>query len=401
MNKETRITIIGIQDKKLDKFPEELTEKQIQNSCFAGGARHYQLVKHLLPPQYHWETISIPLQGLFNKIKEKNGDWIIFASGDPLFYGIGNTIKSQLPMAFMQVIPTFNAIQLLAHKAGISYGEYKTVSLTGRPWNAFDAALINNTTKISVLTDKKKTPGAIAQRMYDYGYTNYKMTVGECLGAEHEKIHQLSIEDAAQTSFHTPNCLFLVQSSPGRRLSGIEDRKFKKIPNRPKLITKMPVRITTLSLMEIINKKCLWDIGACTGSISIEAKLQNPMLNTEAFEIRKEAAGIIEANTRQFGTPGIHIHTGDFINMDKSRLELPDAIFIGGYGGKMEAVLNEADQYLVKKGIIAFNAVKEESLKTFYAWIQKMKYQVEFHQTIKTDNHNAITIIVAQKTQNQ
>lgn len=78
------------------------------------------------------------------------------------------------------------------------------------------------------------------------------------------------------------------------------------------MITKMPVRLLTLSMLTLREKKSFWDIGFCTGSVSIEAKLQFPELKVTAFEQRTEGKELMERNSRKFGTPGITTVMGDF-----------------------------------------------------------------------------------------
>lgn len=67
----------------------------------------------------------------------------------------------------------------------------------------------------------------------------------------------------------------------------------------------MPVRLLTLSMLDLHNRHSFWDIGFCTGSVSVEAKLQFPHLHITAFEVREEGRELLEKNSRKFGTPGI------------------------------------------------------------------------------------------------
>ena len=175
------------------------------------------------------------------------------------------------------------------------------MSLTGRPWPEFDKALIERTTKIGILTDKEHTPATIAQRMIDYGYTNYQMHVGEHLGNPSlEHVTTLSLEEASQRDFSHPNCLIIEQQGEmPTRPFGIPDADFTLLDGREKMITKMPIRLLTLQALELRKKNVFWDIGFCTGSISIEARLQFPHLQICAFEIRPECEAIIQENTRR------------------------------------------------------------------------------------------------------
>lgn len=391
------LTIIGISDQENPSFSDELLQ-QIENGVwFAGGKRHYKRVAHLLPRAAKWHDVVVPLSSLFQSVETSNGNWIVFASGDPLFFGIANTLKRAFPEAEIAVFPYFNSLQLLAHRRGISYGEAAIVTLTGRPWNKFDAALMEGNSLIALLTDRSKTPSAIASRMLKYGYTNYKMVVGENLGGADEIIQNLSLDEAQITNFSFPNCLYLQKISERKRYQGIPDRELEGLPNRPKMMTKLPIRLATLALMQLGDKKVFWDVGTCTGSIAIEAKLQWPLLEVLAFEKREESRGIVERNCIKFGVPGVDFHEGDFLTVDKTLFQLPDVVFMGGYGGEMALVLDEVNRCLLPNGILCFNAVSAISRDKFKQWGVENGYTLESEMHIQVDDFNPITILVLTK----
>ena len=108
------------------------------------------------------------------------------------------------------------------------YDDMRTVSLTGRPWNEFDRALIERAPKIGILTDREHTPATIAARMLEYGYDRYTMYVGEHLGnPEKERIRHMTLQEAMQGGFEHPNNLLLCATSfPEARPFGIPDEQF-------------------------------------------------------------------------------------------------------------------------------------------------------------------------------
>ena len=370
-----KFIVIGITDNPNPWFPPEVIEIIRKGRVFSGGKRHHEIVASLLPADAQWIDITVPLDAVFVQyislrstfrslctFRSKTSDIIVFASGDPLFFGFANTIKRKMPEAEIVVYPTFNSLQMLAHRLVMPYHDMRIVSLTGRPWPEFDRALIERAEKIGVLTDKEHTPAAIAQRMQDYGYTDYTMYVGEHLGnPELEKVTTLSLEEATQRNFAMPNCVILDavshQTSAIRHPFGIPDSEFTLLDGREKMITKMPIRLLTLQALDLPEKKVFWDIGFCTGSVSIEARLQFPYLQIEAFEIRPECEAIIHENARRFGAPGINVHMGDFLQMDISLLPRPDAVFIGGHGGKLKEIMKKVLTVLADDGIIVFNSV--------------------------------------------
>ena len=361
-----KFVVIGICDAPEPSFSAEVLAIIKQGKVFSGGRRHHEIVASLLPADAQWIDITTPLDAVFEQYQSIVSDIIIFASGDPLFFGFANTIRRKMPEAEIILYPTFNSLQLLAHRLVIPYHDMRIVSLTGRPWPEFDRALIERAEKIGVLTDKEHTPAAIAQRMIDYGYTHYQMHVGEHLGNPSlECVTTLSLEEASQREFSHPNCLIIEQQGEmPTKPFGIPDSDFTLLDGREKMITKMPIRLLTLQALELRKKNVFWDIGFCTGSISIEARLQFPHLHVCAFEIRPECEAIIQENTRKFGAPGIDIHIGDFLHADLSALPRPDAVFIGGHGGHLKEIIAKVKTVLADNGCIVMNSVKAPLVKT-------------------------------------
>ena len=388
--------VIGIDDHQEQSLPGEVLNIIASHPIFSGGVRHHEIVSPLLPEGHLWIDITVPLTNVFDQYAA-HSEVVVFASGDPLFFGFANTIQREMPDAEIILYSSFNSLQLLAHRLLMPYHDMHAVSLTGRNWHKFDEALITGYDKIGVLTDSKEhAPAAIAQRMLDYGYDNYTMSVGELLGnKEKEKVSVWELKEAAHQEFSSPNNLILQKKYTHPRPFGIPEDEFNLLDGRAKMITKMPVRLLTLSLLDLREKNVFWDIGFCTGSVSIEAKMQFPHLQVIAFEKREEGKALIESNSRRFGTPGIRAVTGDFIEADISALPRPDAVFIGGHGGRMKEIVAKLCTVLSKNGTIVFNSVSEESRQLFLAAIEENGLNVENSISTKVDEFNTIEVIKA------
>ena len=217
--------IIGITDDSELEPTSAVLKIIAENKVFSGGLRHHHLVEKFLPSGATWIDITVPLDSVFDAYKEHQ-EIVVFASGDPLFFGFAGTVQRRDPEAIIEVFPTFNSLQLLAHRSLLPYEGMRTLSLTGRPWKRFEQALIEGEPLLGVLTDRNKTPNAIAQRMLDYGYNNYRMIVGENLGNAGERVAEYSIEEVAQRSFSMPNCLILKLTHPRHRPLGIPESDF-------------------------------------------------------------------------------------------------------------------------------------------------------------------------------
>ena len=410
-----RFIVIGITDAPHPYFSPDVMEAIGKGRVFSGGRRHHEIVAGVLPAEAEWIDITVPLDDVFEKYKtyaspddpQSSSAIIVFASGDPLFFGFANTIRRKMPDAEIVLFPSFNSLQTLAHRLVLPYHGMHIVSLTGRPWPAFDRALIEQTPKIGVLTDREHTPAAIAERMMDYGYTNYIMHVGEHLGnPERERISTLTLAEALQMSFDYPNCLILCADTSAlhahRPCFGIPDHAFALLDGREKMITKMPIRLLSLQALDLSCRQVLWDIGFCTGSISIEARLQFPHLQIHSFEIRPECEAIINENARRFGTPGISVHMGDFLETDIHDLPHPDAVFIGGHGGHLKKIMRKVLTVLAPGGIIVFNSVTSPKVHTdsHQLWndaCRELGLQQEIPLRITLNDFNPIEILKCKK----
>ena len=388
--------VIGINDNKAPSFSQEIKDIIAAHTVFSGGKRHYEIIKEELPTQFNWIDITVPLEKVFQQY-ESYDEIVVFASGDPLFFGFANTIQRMLPEAEVQLFPSFNSLQLLAHRILLPYQDMSIVSLTGRNWDKFDEALILEQDKIGVLTDSKEhTPATIAARMLAFGYNNYRITIGELLGNnEKENVSSFQLEEILDKTFAFPNNLLLQKTANRPRPFGIPDNEFHLLNGREKMITKMPVRLLTLSLLDLRTCSVFWDIGFCTGSISIEAKLQFPHLKIIAFEKREEGKELMEKNSRKLGAPGIHSVIDDFTNLDLSRFPAPDAVFIGGHGGKMEKIIEKVTKVLKPNGVIVFNSVSDESKQLFLTSLQQFSCKLVRSSIIKVDDFNAIEVMKA------
>ncbi len=395
--------IIGISDSRKQWFPPEVTESIRNGHVFSGGKRHHEIMMPLLPEGAVWIDITVPLDKVFEQY-ENYDHIVIFASGDPLFYGFANTLQREFPHSQMKVFPSFNSLQMLAHRMCVPYHDMHVVSLTGRDWQRLDEALINGEPMIGCLTDRTKTPHAIHQRMVEYGYDNYLMTVGENLGNEEKE--RVSLYDEHATYDH-PNCLILRSTRSHHSLFGIPDQEFTLLDGREKMITKMPLRLLTLQALDLPHRHTFWDIGFCTGSVSIEARLQFPRLHIEAFEVRPECEAIIQENARRFGAPGINIHIGDFCSLCCDNVAAPDAVFIGGHGGQLKAIMEKVLRYLSPDGIIVMNSVtsavvnqmtdRPSSRQLWDEACQELGLQQQPPLRIQLNDYNPIEILSCRK----
>ena len=157
-----RFYVIGLDDNMRQYFPPEILEIILSHRVFSGGVRHHEIVRSLLPDKADWIDIKVPLDEVFDRYRSYDGreSIVVFASGDPLFFGFAVTIQNRLPDAQIRLYPSFNSLQLLAQNLLMSYHDMRIVSLTGRPWHEFDRALIESASKIGTYAYDYRSPDA-------------------------------------------------------------------------------------------------------------------------------------------------------------------------------------------------------------------------------------------------
>ena len=384
-------------DEQSPLFTPEVQGLIAQHRIFSGGRRHRELVATLLPADAVWIDIVVPLTEVYHQYQELNEPVLVFASGDPLFFGYTTTLMREFPGLVSRTFPSFSSLQMLAHSLRLPYHDMRVVSLTGRPWHELDRALIERAAKVGILTDRKNTPARIAQRMLDYGYSNYQMHIGVRLGGSREEVYSLPLTEVVAQEFEHPNCLIIEDTKPTHYAApiGLHELDFFPLNGRVKMITKMPVRLVSLSLLELEHRRSFWDVGFCTGSVSIEAKLRYPHLVVTSFEVRPEGKELMEINTRRFHAPGIDYHIGDFLSQDLDALPRPEAAFIGGHGGRLIEFVERLTPLMGEDGVLVFNSVSSETLDLFREAIKRVGWHISYETLLTVDEHNPITILQA------
>jgi precorrin-6Y C5,15-methyltransferase (decarboxylating) len=147
------------------------------------------------------------------------------------------------------------------------------------------------------------------------------------------------------------------------RWLGISDEEFYQRRPREGLITKQEVRAVSLAKMHLIDDSILWDIGAGSGAISIEASFLIRKGHIYAIEKNDTDVALIKKNIRKFQVPNVEVvHT--FAPDNLSKLPAPTAVFVGGSGGRMEEILDIVSQRLKPGGRVVINIVALENLNT-------------------------------------
>ncbi len=355
------VTVIG-----MGVAAEDLTEAHWGRiraaDLLIGGKRHLAAVSQATAER---RVIDRDLTGLVRAIRERAGTCriVVLASGDPLFYGIGDFLIRELGAEAIEILPNISAVAAAFSRLGRPWQDAVVVSLHGRErFSAVTGGLLRGK-PVAVYTDFRRHPAWIAERLCEAGFSRCPMTVFSAMGGPDERRRACLPEEAVDLSFEEPSLVVLLPDpspagGPLRPGLGMPESAFA---HEAGMITKREVRVVSLSRLDLGPDLTLWDLGAGSGSVSIEASVLMPGGGIFAVERRSDRIGHIRENKRRFGAGGLTIVPAELPDA-LDALPDPDRIFIGGGGARLPGILAVCGRRLAPGGRIVINTVILENL---------------------------------------
>ena len=264
---------------------------------------------------------------------------VLVYSGDTGFYSGASSMIEKLEALGVRarVLPGLSSIQLLAAALGRPWQGWNLVSAHGRTCDPVAECMQGRPTFF--LTGGSEDPATLCAQLAAEGFGDMQAVVGQCLGTPEEKIFRGSVKELAAGRFNSLSVL-LVEAAEvlPRRAPGLPDEAFERgdVP-----MTKQEVRAAVLAKLAVRPEDILWDVGAGTGSVSVELALAAPRGRVYAVECRPEGCALIKANREKFRTRNLVLVEG--LAPDAlSDLPAPDAVFIGGSKGSLAAIVDAA-----------------------------------------------------------
>ncbi|MBI5740044.1 MAG: precorrin-6y C5,15-methyltransferase (decarboxylating) subunit CbiE [Nitrospirae bacterium] len=349
------------------------------------------------------------LDYIANNYREKK--LALLAAGDPMFFGIGRMVTERLGRDAVEVYPDLSSVQVAFSRIGETSNNALLISLHGGPDPSKRRApeyeiddvprLLTKYNKIAALTDKVNNPVEIAKAILSSLITCHSslvMYVCERLGYPDEKIIRGTPEEIAAMSFAEPNVVVIVKKAgsgegwkAGSGEGGPNSSLHPSIPHAPifglredeiqhsrGLITKDEVRAVAIHKLRLPERGVLWDIGAGSGSLSIEAARLCPELRVFAVEKDEQQLSNINENQKRFNITNIETTAGEAPDVLKD-IPSPDRVFIGGSGGRMDAVLALISGRM-ETGAVVINATTIETLNEAVQGLEKNGYAVEISE---------------------
>ncbi|SFM44392.1 precorrin-6y C5,15-methyltransferase (decarboxylating) subunit CbiE [Thermodesulforhabdus norvegica] len=291
------------------------------------------------PHLTHKEVIFIksPVEAIVRRVIELSSRKrvIVLASGDPLFFGIGATFAKHVGSENLLILPNISVVQYFFSKICKPWDDVRFFSLHGRDNREFFFWLRNGKSVV-LFTDEKRNPAFIARLVVEYGFSRVTFVVGELLGTEKERIMWGSADQVAEEHWEDPNIVALFPDDAFQKCPGFRDDELYL--HQRGLITKREVRTFVLGALCLKPGQILWDLGAGSGSVCIEACSMTPL--RMAFAVEKDPTRYqdLVKNTKKWGCGEIFCVQGNAVELVRD-LPRPDRVFIGGTGGWVEALL--------------------------------------------------------------
>ncbi|HEY9615597.1 MAG TPA: precorrin-6y C5,15-methyltransferase (decarboxylating) subunit CbiE [Microcoleaceae cyanobacterium] len=401
----TQATLLVGSDRHLSYFPAHPADRLVLNDLSTAIAQiQQQLAAPSSPSSSPSPSSPSPLI-------------VILTSGDPLFFGLGRLLLAHFPAEHLTFHPHLSSVQLAFSRLKLPWQDTRFISIHGRSLDALIQALQQSTDKLAVLTDGTNTPAAIAALVESLNLpSRYQIWVCENLGGSDERITEMSQISDDLPTFAPLNVVVLLRQTeamPSPQLDklailGLPDREFHSFSDRPGLMTKREVRILALGELALQPNQVVWDIGAGTGSVSVEIARLCP--SSKIYAIERTTAGItlIQQNCQRLQVPNVIAIHGAAPAILAS-LPTPDRIFIGGSGGNLTTILDTCCDRLSPHGRIVLALATLEHLGTTLSWLtqhdswEHQLLQVQLSRSVAIANLtrfsplNPVTLVVMEQ----
>ncbi|MGI4777755.1 MAG: precorrin-6y C5,15-methyltransferase (decarboxylating) subunit CbiE [Janthinobacterium lividum] len=345
-----------------------------------GGARALALFAAQIAPDALRRDLTGALSQVPAWIREAQADGlrvVVLATGDPLCHGIAAYLASRLCIEAIEVLPNVSTLQLACARLGLPWQEMKFASVHAKdagdwlpgatPAHGLYALLrdISRHDRLAVLTSPDNTPDRIARMLVAEGLADdFEMAVTERLCRPDERVVAgMRISAIAGMRFADPNVVLLwrTRMRTPEVLFGLPDASFEQRHPEKGLITKNEVRAVSLARMQLRADSVVWDIGAGSGAVGLEAARLCRTGHVYAVEKNADDVAIVGRNRLAMGI-GNHTLVHGKAPDGLAPWADPDAVFIGGSGGELAELIALVLRRLRPQGWLVMNFVTIENL---------------------------------------
>jgi precorrin-6Y C5,15-methyltransferase (decarboxylating) len=362
----TKITIVGVGDDGSPGLSQQATEVIARATKLYGSTA---LLERFCDAAVDQQVLGPDLDRLASELESAPPGSVVLASGDPLFYGTARFLCERLGKETFEVIPHVSSMQLAFARVKENWDEAYLTNVANQPLDRI-VEKIRTAEKVGLFTSQEVPPSRIAELLLSKGIYYFTAYVCENLGAPDERVTKCELNDLGLQKFAPLNVLVLLRHNgapdqqvltKNRRLFGNPDEFFKQ--SRPKrgLLTTSEVRSIALSEMNLRPNSIVWDIGAGSGSVAIEAAQIANQGKVYAIEMDAEDYGLMLENAKHFGVENL---VGVLGQAPKAWEKLPDphAIFVGGTGRAVTSIVQASWPRLQTGGTLVVNIMSIENV---------------------------------------
>jgi precorrin-6Y C5,15-methyltransferase (decarboxylating) len=331
----------------------------------AGGRRHLAMVDGGPAERF---AIGDNVDGLVDRLQRREAGerCVVLASGDPLFFGIGHRLALELGRDQVRVEPSVSSPQLAFARAGLSWHDATIASVHGRDLASTLRPLLGRP-KVGLFTRDGSSPSEIAGFFLGHGLGDYNVTIAERLGAVDERVIRLPISEVPGRTFDPLNFVILESVAAGKPPAfpiPTPDSAFAGPESGPILLTHEEIRAITLTRFRGLPDGPVWDVGAGLGGVSVDLARTFPEREVVAFERSDSQFSYLVKNRIRFSAFNIRAVHGEAPGCMASEAR-PAAVFLGGSGGRLDAILDLVFDRLIVGGVLVANFVGLENLARF------------------------------------
>ena len=379
------IHVVGLGIGDTESLSDEAILALSQSMLVIGSQRQLSCVHELMVEEQeklHYPSPFSDLVGMLEDKLKSNDIICVLASGDPLFYGISDLLLRHFSEDQLSFHSNVSSVQTAFSRIKKSWQDAKVISLHGRPLTNLIPHLQDNQ-RYALLTDKHSSPQAIAALLCDYGCENAEMWICANLGDDYEAISNFSAKDLAQSQqeFHPLHVTIVETKDTACNLPsfpGFDDQLFFTDTGEAGkgMMTKRDIRVAALSLLQAKPNDVVWDVGAGCGTVAVEQAYWNQKGVVYAIEHHEKRLHCIEQNKQKFGVNNLKVIEGNAPGVLKG-LEVPNAIFVGGTGGEMLAIMDFCWQQLAVRGRLVVNCVTETCKSQLQQWLERQSISAD------------------------
>ncbi len=320
---------------------------------------------------------------------------VVLATGDPLCHGIGHFLIKKLGKKSVRILANLSIVQLAFSHLGESWQSVKICSVHSKDtaeWSAHSTSdhgmypllqAIKNHDLLAVYTSPDNSPQRIARMLMTENMAEqYEFSIFEKLLQDEEKVSiDLSVEQVAQSHYAEPNLLVIKRSKPGEPtvLFGHPDDFYAQRKPEKGLITRSDIRAVVLAKMQLQKNSIVWDIGAGSGSVGLEAASLCEQGYVYAIEKNCDDLSLIQANRKKMQLINYSVVCGKAPEK-MEQWPQPDAVFIGGSAGQLKPLITMICQKLNPGGSLVMNFITLENLNQSIEILKALNLEWELTQ---------------------